>query len=190
MMTEVMERAPPVPIFAEDAPTPLPSRWSEHDKFAGLELMNGGLEMKFSAASKAHDSEAASVRADHPMPRECGIYYYEVTVISKSKDGYVCCGLDQTNRLTWFSSLISIGVSSAKVPLNRLPGWEPESWAYHGDDGMAFSSSSSGRVYGPKYSTMDVVGCGVNFRTGSIFFTKNGVYLGKHLIHGCIGAIS
>ena len=74
--------------------------------------------------------------------------------------------------------LIGIGFSGPKVPLNRLPGWEPESWAYHGDDGFSFCCTASGKSYGPKFSSLDVIGCGVNFRTGCAFFTKNGVHLG------------
>jgi len=31
--------------------------------------------------------DAASVRATHAIPASCGIYYYEVKVISKGRDG-------------------------------------------------------------------------------------------------------
>ena len=62
--------------------------------------------------------------------------------------------------------------------LTRLPGWEPESYAYHGDDGHSYCSQSSGKAYGPPFTAGDVIGCGVNFRTGSAFFTKNGDHLG------------
>lgn len=75
-------------------------------------------------------------------------------------------------------SSIGVGFSTKAVPLSRLPGWEPESWAYHGDDGLAFGGQSSGKHYGPPFAATDVIGCGVNFRTGSAFFTKNGDYLG------------
>ena len=34
--------------------------------------------------------DAASVRATRPIPASCGIYYFEVKVISKGRDGYVC----------------------------------------------------------------------------------------------------
>jgi hypothetical protein len=64
------------------------------------------------------------------------------------------------------------------VPLSRLPGWEPDSWAYHGDDGHSFCCQSSGKSYGPRFTAGDIIGCGVNFRTGSAFFTKNGDHLG------------
>jgi len=35
---------------------------------------------------KGNDSEAAAVRADHPMSPQCGIYYFECKIISKGKD--------------------------------------------------------------------------------------------------------
>lgn len=74
--------------------------------------------------------------------------------------------------------MIGIGFSGAKVSLEKLPGWEHESWAYHGDDGMTFCCQNTGRKYGPMFTTGDVVGCGVNFLTGCAFFTKNGVFQG------------
>lgn len=82
---EVIERTP---VFVGDLVAPWPTRWSESDKFAQLDIEEGGRQAKFSGSQKTHD-EAASVRADYPMPRQSGIYYYEVTVVSKGKDGFV-----------------------------------------------------------------------------------------------------
>lgn len=79
------------------------------------------------------------------------------------------------------STTIGIGFSSKSVALSRTPGWEPESWGYHGDDGHCFASQNVGKHYGPTFSAGDVIGCGVNFRTGSAFFTKNGVNLGMSM---------
>ena len=45
--------------------------------------------MNFNGEYKKLDDAAASVRADHSVPRECGIYYYEATVIGKIKDKQV-----------------------------------------------------------------------------------------------------
>jgi Ran-binding protein 9/10 len=84
MTHDIIERAP-APVY-EDTPAPLPSRWNQTDKYAGLDLNPDGLEVRYNGMSKTHE-EAAAVRADHPMPRECGIYYYEVTVASKGKEG-------------------------------------------------------------------------------------------------------
>lgn len=80
--------------------------------------------------------------------------------------------------------MIGIGFSSSKATVERLPGWETESWAYHGDDGKSFfgESQGQGRPYGPTFGVNDTVGCGVNFSTGSAFFTKNGVFLGMHSV--------
>lgn len=77
------------------------------------------------------------------------------------------------------STLIGVGFSSKSASLNRAPGWEPESWGYHGDDGHCFQAQNVGKQYGPTFGYGDVIGCGVNFRTGTAFFTKNGHYLGK-----------
>jgi Ran-binding protein 9/10 len=72
-----------------------------------------------------------------------------------------------------------VGLAQKSVALSRPPGWEPESYGYHGDDGHAYSGHNVGKVYGPPFTTGDTVGCGINFRTGIVFFTKNGVNLGK-----------
>ncbi|KAG0287704.1 hypothetical protein BGZ98_004532, partial [Dissophora globulifera] len=57
-------------------------------------------------------------------------------------------------------------------------GWEPQSWGYHGDDGNSFGGCGNGRPFGPVFTTGDTIGCGVNFRDMSLFYTKNGAYLG------------
>ena len=40
----------------------------------------------FSGQGKTH-KDAASVRATHPIPAACGVYYFEVKIISKGRDG-------------------------------------------------------------------------------------------------------
>ena len=51
------------------------------------------------------------------------------------------------------SFLAGVGFSAPGVSLNRLPGWEPHSYGYHGDDGMAFESCGTGKPYGPVFAT-------------------------------------
>ncbi|KAF2219081.1 concanavalin A-like lectin/glucanase domain-containing protein [Elsinoe ampelina] len=165
VVQDVIERLPP--LTGDEGLRALPSRWSETDKCYGLEIMGStsGMEVKYQGTVRTPD-DAAAVRSDVPVPREVGVYYFEVTVLSRGKEG-----------------LIGIGFSSGKPSLNRLPGWELESWGYHGDDGFSFACSASGKPYGPKFSSLDVVGCGINFRTGTAFFTKNGIFLGE-AFHG------
>lgn len=70
-------------------PPPLPTCWNDGDKHNGLDLLNDGLEVRYIGHQHKIDHEAASVRADHPMPREAGMYYYETTILAKPKDAYV-----------------------------------------------------------------------------------------------------
>ncbi|KAK5889595.1 hypothetical protein CesoFtcFv8_015587 [Champsocephalus esox] len=105
--------------------------------------------------------DAASVRATHPIPAACGVYYFEVKIISKGRDGYM-----------------GIGLSAQGVNMNRLPGWDKHSYGYHGDDGHSFCSSGTGQPYGPTFTTGDVIGCCVNLINNTCFYTKNGHSLG------------
>jgi len=154
MTYDVIESNPP---REEEELMPLPSRWSEQDRYPGLDITNNGFEVKYSGQPSKADIEAASVRADFPMSPACGLYYFEVTINSKNKD-----------------TAIAVGFSTAEASLERLPGWETHSWGYHGDDGKMFSGEHAGRSYGPTFSANDVVGCGVDFNLGQAFFTLNG----------------
>lgn len=180
MTYDLIEKAPPVD---EEGLAPLPSKWNNHDKNGGLELLSDGQEVKFIGLKPTadRDHEAYAVRADHVMPPQCGIYYFEVTILTRKREEYVVIFSDRFAVLTWYRSSIGIGFSSKNVPLSRLPGWEPESWAYHGDDGHSFCCQSSGKHYGPPFGAGDIIGCGINFKTGSAFFTKNGDHLGSSL---------
>ncbi|KAK9899895.1 SPRY-domain-containing protein [Cystobasidium minutum MCA 4210] len=110
-----------------------------------------------------HDPEkdAAAVRADYPIPPLTGIYYFEVDIVSKGQKGY-----------------IGIGFSSRAVDLERLPGWNPESYGYHGDDGKAFACSGTGQAYSERFGSGDIIGCGIDFVAKRAFFVKNGKWLG------------
>lgn len=138
---------------------PLPSRWNERNKFPALKISTDGTEVLLKDEVKSAD-DAAAVKTNYHIPKECGLYYYEVTVLSKG--------------------MVGIGLSGTRPSVSRLPGWEQDSWGYHGDDGLLYScSSNAGKAYGPSFTEGDVVGCGFDFRMRSIFFTKNGVWLGK-----------
>lgn len=157
MTYDIIENAPP----CEDDNLPLPSRWNDMDKYPGLDLLQDGMQIRYNGPSNKMELEAAAARADHPMSPQCGIYYFEVEIKNKSKDG-----------------MIAVGFSSHRASLERLPGWESESWAYHGDDGKSFFGEGTGRNYGPTFGLNDIIGCGVDFASGCAFFTKNGRNLG------------
>lgn len=58
----------------------------------------------FLGVGKSHN-DAASVRTTHPVPAACGLYYFEVKIISKGRDGYM-----------------GIGLTAQNFKANRLPG--------------------------------------------------------------------
>lgn len=162
MSHTVIERPP---VFEEDESlAPLPSKWNKDDQWGGIEIQPDGLSIKYVGPKNQHDRdhEACAVRADHYMPLQCGVYYYEVQILSAKRD----------------DATIGIGFSTKTATLSRPIGWEPEAWGYHGDDGRCFTGQNIGRHYGPRYNTGDVIGCGVNFRNYTAFFTKNGVKIG------------
>ncbi len=86
MTYDLIEKAPP----AEDENLPpLPSKWNVQDKYGpGLEILSDGQEVKLTGpkSDRDRDHEACAVRADHPMPPQCGIYYYEVTIVSRKRE--------------------------------------------------------------------------------------------------------
>ncbi|CAL1533620.1 unnamed protein product [Lymnaea stagnalis] len=148
----------------DEEETPLPRSWSPKDKFNFIGLGQNNLRVHYKGVGKTH-KDAASVRATHPIPASCGIYYFEVKVISKGRDGYM-----------------GIGLSAQGVNMNRLPGWDKQSYGYHGDDGNSFCSSGAGQSYGPTFTTGDTIGCCVNLIDHTCFYTKNGVSLGRWMI--------
>ena len=144
----------------DESKTPLPKKWNTKDKFKSITLSQDNLRVVYKGEGKTH-RDAASVRATYPIPAACGIYYFEVTVISKGRDGYM-----------------GIGISAQGVNLNRLPGWDKNSYGYHGDDGHSFCATGTGESYGPTFTTGDVIGCCLNLVDHSCFYTKNGLHIG------------
>ena len=71
---------------------PLPKCWSSKDKYSFIGLSQNNLRVHYKGHGKNH-KDAASVRPTHPIPSACGLYYYEVKIVNKGKDGYMGIGL-------------------------------------------------------------------------------------------------
>ncbi|OMJ29815.1 Ran-binding protein 9 [Smittium culicis] len=138
----------------------IPFVMSKSDSSKHVNIMDDRLQVRYSGPGN-EDKDSGMVRANCFMPQTSGIFYFETKIVSKGKNGY-----------------IGIGFCTVKVILDRLPGWDSDSWGYHGDDGNSFQCSGSGKKYGPQFTTGDIIGCGVNFINREAFFVKNGVYLG------------
>ncbi|XP_034061769.1 LOW QUALITY PROTEIN: ran-binding protein 10 [Gymnodraco acuticeps] len=157
---ELNERLKRLYPAVNEEETPLPRSWSPKDKYSYIGLSQNNLRVHYKGHGKNH-KDAASVRATQPIPAACGIYYFEVKIVSKGRDGYM-----------------GIGLSAQGVNMNRLPGWDKHSYGYHGDDGHSFWLLRDRPPYGPTFTTGDVIGCCVNLINNTCFYTKNGISLG------------
>lgn len=84
-----------------------------------------------------------------------------------------------TNKQFFFHSCTGLGLCIPEASAFGLPGSKATSWAYHGDGLKFHGDFSLSLKYGFAYRKGDTVGCGINLQTSKLFFTKNGVNLGK-----------
>lgn len=82
----VVER-PPLPEEISDV-APLPSRWNKDDLWGSIEVHSDGQSVEYTGSRSLHDrdQEAAAVRANHHMPSQCGLYYFEVSIVHGRRD--------------------------------------------------------------------------------------------------------
>ncbi|KAI8993611.1 hypothetical protein BDB01DRAFT_776897, partial [Pilobolus umbonatus] len=138
----------------------LPSAWDVKSKNEIVDVSVDCMQLTYKGSRK-EENDISAVTANYAIRRQCGIYYFEIQVISKGTDGH-----------------ITIGVCKSNDRYNRLPRWVDQTWGYYAEDGHICSDLGTSKPYGPKYSAGDVIGCGFDFRDMSAFFTKNGIYLG------------
>ncbi len=113
------------------------------------------------------------------------VAYYEVSIVGNDRDDDVTSSPPDENdhRPTdHHRECISIGLSTETFRVaDKMPGWDVSSYGYHSDDGGIFHgpSASFSRHRGrPTYGPGDVVGCGLDYVSRRVFFTKNGKFLG------------
>ncbi|CAI2184104.1 5394_t:CDS:2, partial [Funneliformis geosporum] len=95
------------------------------------------------------EENCAAIRANFPIPAQCGLFYFEVDIMDKGENG-----------------VIGIGFCTKSASLNKMPGWEDSSWGYHGDDGNTYFNSDN-EPYGTGFMTGDTIGCCLNFRNNT-----------------------
>eukprot|EP00245_Coleochaete_scutata_P013324 TRINITY_DN538_c0_g2_i1.p1 TRINITY_DN538_c0_g2~~TRINITY_DN538_c0_g2_i1.p1 ORF type:complete len:449 (-),score=62.75 TRINITY_DN538_c0_g2_i1:85-1431(-) len=130
-----------------------------------LHVSTDKLTVQYSGSGN-HGNDVGAVQANHPVPTQRLLYYFEITVKDRGERGEVVLGFTDPNFKT-----------------TRQPGWEVNSYGYHGVDGKVYRGKGTqedpfGELYGPTFTTGDVVGAGINHATQEIFFTKNGKLLG------------
>uniref|UniRef100_A0A5B6Z7V3 Putative ran-binding protein 10 isoform X1 n=1 Tax=Davidia involucrata TaxID=16924 RepID=A0A5B6Z7V3_DAVIN len=108
-----------------------------------------------------HGHDVGVVQANRPAPVKRLVYYFEVFVKNAGAKGY-----------------IAIGFTCDGFKMRRQPGWEANSYGYHGDDGLLYRGQGKGVAFGPTFTAGDTVGGGINYSSQELFFTKNGVVVG------------
>eukprot|EP00957_Ditylum_brightwellii_P162407 12367111-Ditylum_brightwellii.AAC.1 len=60
-----------------------------------------------------------------------------------------------------------------------MPGWDDQSYGYHGDDGAFFHArKKTMHKEGPTFGVNDTVGCGIDYISKRIFYSWNGKFVG------------
>ncbi|OCK76384.1 hypothetical protein K432DRAFT_360469 [Lepidopterella palustris CBS 459.81] len=132
-----------------------------------IRISDDGTEVEHLTTANYH---GASVISNHPIPAGTDGYYYEIEIVSPEKP-------EADN-----PPEVAFGLCHRPARLNKwLPGWcdpnpKVSSWAYHGDDAGMYSNprGNSSPAYPSKYGHGDVMGCGIDFRKKSMFYTRNG----------------
>eukprot|EP00873_Tetraselmis_striata_P020327 jgi/Tetstr1/440591/TSEL_003075.t1 len=154
---------PPMPASTSGR-AQTPSAWEgQHSPgpvTAGNLELGPGLRLKYIGPGN-HDTDAAIITSDHPVPADQPIFCFEAEVVSKGAEGF-----------------IGVGFARKGVQSNILPGWKDGSYGYHGDDGKIFGGSGRGEDYGPTFTTGDTISCIWCQVNRTISFAKNGMDLG------------
>lgn len=75
-------------------------------------------------------------------------------------------------------SAISLNVDGSIAKCQKY-GFDLNVFGFCGFDGLITNSTEQSKEYAKPFGRDDVIGCGINFIDGSIFFTKNGIHLGN-----------
>lgn len=152
-------------------------RATKHGPFVGIDPDQlGGFTVKPDADASFPPCLAIATRAFTPEAGPFG--YFEVKVVNPG-----------------VRRLLTLGLVPGRYPVEgKQPGWLDGSFGLHGDDGAMFYGSGVGDSFADRFEPGDVVGAGVIWSTGEVFFTINGRFLGyspvktrTKKLYACVG---
>ncbi|KAF3070284.1 Ankyrin-1 [Trichoderma lentiforme] len=151
-------------VDSGDATARLHVRYQPDDGSSDTEIRSRFSRIQERRRRRLYDRRKSGVRANHPMlPHK--LSYFEITIINQAQS-------DLSG-----SKIIAVGFGRKNCQLNNLPGLYSLTWGYHSDDGEVYGLGD--RLHGSRqFGAGDTIGCGVNLRSGTAFFTKNGARQG------------
>ena len=151
-------------------------------------------ELHFASQGTGLDSleHRLTVFADCPIPASLERYYYEVMIEfpdpekAKQESHTIGVGVFSLGA-SRYTGGIGLEWSFPGHASSARPG--SQSWGYHGDDGWVGSSlygyHDERQIRSQTFGHGDTVGCGIDFRKGYIFWTKNGRRLSESILCLC-----
>lgn len=142
-------------------------------------LMRNKLDLKKHGKLMAVDKDGLGGRAVEPTDNEAFIPCLAVGVKSFNKNRGSFGYFEMHVIATGSRRLLALGFVGKNVQLEgRQPGWDQGTFGLHGDDGSMFCQEGSGTQFTDRFEAGDVVGAGIDWISGRVFFTVNGCFLG------------
>lgn len=125
-------------------------------------MVSGRTELQFlpdSPGMAAEEGGACTIQSNLPLPKSNDMYYWEAKIFQKPE-----------------TTTIAIGLSTKPYPTFRFPGFCKHSVGIYSQDGFkCYNHPFNAQSYGMPFVKGDVIGVGYRPRTGTVFFTRNGM---------------
>jgi len=126
-------------------------------------------EIKGNSVCYSSFSDGSVVRTSKP--------WTPFTLLSGHKVSYFEVEVEDPGQDSGFG----IGIGDHQTPFNTIPGWnrgEGYTCGYHADNGLKYFNMGNGKNFSEPYGKGDTIGCGFDHESLTIFFTRNGSFIG------------
>lgn len=184
---------------AHAIPTGYPTCLHTEGYSYGVRILHDRLSVQY-VQKAMHLLDVGTVRSNRPIPkaRLTPIWYFECQIVSTGEKNQITIGLAPMQSSCLFAPS-NMHALDTPVPAQaslrqhdtasltcKQVGMDNLSYGYRGDEGKKFHGPPlvqgrpglGGASYGPSFAAGDVIGCGVNYYTGCVFFTRNGAHMG------------